>query len=263
MEAAREAAREAGREAGREAAREETRILERNRHVRGVTTEAEFVNDLREARRYLSSPVLLNFLESRQFMGCLTQQLPNFPAVGASETHRCQPFVTSQIELLDNNRLHLRHSGKTVEVYRETAIDAGFCHRVVDGHTRASFSSRRPDIVSYDRRASGPSFITMLGDVKGCESRDAEFPDAEVGHILGMATQLLEEHQMNRQKIYAFLTDGYRFQYFCCQRRIPSFTYEYSGVYQGMQGWHVSMDFELSLLDDRCFISDTLWFAPN
>jgi len=79
----------------------------------------------------------------------------------------------------------------------------------------------------------------MLGDVKGCGPRNnKDFPEAEVGHILDMGTDLMTKEQFTRTTLYCFLTDGFKFQFFRCSRNQQGhdISYEQSAVYGGEAG---------------------------
>jgi hypothetical protein len=116
----------------------------------------------------------------------------------------------------------------------------------------ASLVEASPDIVCYNGVQRGGCSITILGDVKGCAPRNKGFPEAEVGHILDMATDLMTKQQFTRAFLYCFLTDGYRFQHFRCsriQQQGDRVRYEQSAVYGGEHGWQVlSYDSKILLL---------------
>lgn len=105
---------------------------------------------------------------------------------------------------------------------------------------KRSFRRRMPGVVMYESVLRGPLGITVVGEVKG-RSGDSNFPDGEVGHILDICTDLMENVQLDRSFLYSFLTDCERFQFFKISRtRGSSLTYEYSDVYHQYHGWNVS-----------------------
>lgn len=111
---------------------------------------------------------------------------------------------------------------------------------------KQSFGRRKPDIVLYSSILGGPLDITFLGEVKG-RSGDLSFPDQEVGHIIDITRDLLENYQVHRSFCYAFLTDCQRFQFFKLTKSQSTLTYEYSRIFHGLEGWNVSLSY-LSVL---------------
>jgi hypothetical protein len=120
------------------------------------------------------------------------------------------------------------------------AVDVNVVSQVDNtAHTHRSFATRKPDVVAFNTTLRGSSNITLIGDVKGY-STNGDFPDDEVGHVLDMGTTLMELHR-TRARLYCFLTDGYRFQYFSIERDRNDYLYKISGIYVGYEGWQVSI----------------------
>lgn len=195
-----------------------------------------------------------SFLEGCAVNWWPTADVAAFPPVGASESTTCQPFVTARINEIVacagqvHRKKHFRIPGTSPYVQATEHVD--FRSILVDGHAVVSYSGRMPDIVCYNGVRRGGCSITLLGDVKGCGARNRDFPEAEVGHILDMATDLMTKEQFTRTVLFCFLTDGYRFQYFRCTRSQhgDEIRYEQSAVYGGELGWQVRCDFLFFLI---------------
>lgn len=185
------------------------------------------------------------FLEEHAVNWWPTADVAAFPPVGAMETATCQPYVTARINEIANcggqvhRKKHIRIPGTSAYVKDSVRVD--FRSIPVDGHAVISYSGRSPDIPCYNGVRRGGCSITMLGDVKGCGGRNKDFPEAEVGHILDMGTDLMTKEQFTRTTLYCFLTDGFRFQFFRCSRSQQGHgtSYEQSAVYGGEHGWQV------------------------
>jgi len=191
---------------------------------KGVTTEAEWIEELTEKKVLSDSPDLTATMESFQVEWWINNEKnPNFPKENDKEAATCQPFVTKII--------------KAVQKLKMLPYD------IVDCHDKVSFQNRRPDTVVYNENLRGASQIVAIGDVKGCSNCNTPFPRAEVGHILDMARVLMVKEQFTRQFLYCFLTDGFNFQFFKCFRNNSKsdeeLFYEESIPIVGMKGWQV------------------------
>lgn len=221
--------------------------------AKGVTTVAQFTEELRKKNELFPSPQLTADLEGLEIVARLAAEVPQFPSDGDGEKDTCQPFVTSQIELLQRGVLHHRH--KTQENSFNEAKAADFKQRIEDSHEIFSFSNRKPDIVCYPKGFDGAAAISMLGEVKGCGYLHNDFPDAAIGQILDFSKSLLENHQMHRGMLFSFLTDGNRFQFFRCTRVAGAYQFEMSSVLLGMRGWQVNVCFVLFYFIYFCLFS--------
>ena len=224
--------------------------LQISREHKGISTTAEWVTSLRAEGSLAANSVSLDtFLEECAVNWWPTAGVAAFPPIGAMETATCQPFVTARSHEIANcdgqvhRKKHFRVPG-TYTYLRQATKYVNFHSGPVDGHAVVSYSGRSPDIPCYYNgvRRGGCS-ITILGDVKGCGSRNKDFPEAEIGHILDMGTDLMTKEQFTRAVLFCFLTDGYRFQFFKCSRsqQGDGIRYEQSAVYSGEHGWQVSM----------------------
>ena len=174
-----------------------------------------------------------------------TASVVPFPSVDSTEATTSQHYVSARIS--DISRCQGRvHRKKTLRLpgtpkYVRSTTSVIFESQPADAHSVISFCGRRPDIVCYYGEGRGGSAITIVGDVKGCGRRNKDFSEEEVGHILGIGTDLLKKPQFTRTVLYRFLTDGFRFQYFRCNRNPHSndISYEQSSVYGGESGWQV------------------------
>ena len=202
----------------------------------GVSTKAEWARSLKQRGNLLFDQSFQFFLENTRYPYWPQNKLPVFPIQKSGETETCQPFVDNVINLIAKD-----------EGY-EIKVDGGFHanstalqskQRIESAYETVSFSRRKPDVVIYNGNLGGACAISILGDVKGRRSDTADFPDAEIGHILDMSKVLLDEHQFSRTLLYSFLTDGYRFQFFKCERGSNSFTFQSSSVFVGLDGWQV------------------------
>lgn len=220
--------------------------LEISKRPAGVTTEANWVKSLRENGAYTSPPSLEAFLEQYKVSWWLKATVDAFPAVGSMESTICQPFITDRINEILNckGKVHPKSNkqGAPSTSFVKTTVNVTFRSVPVDGHGHVSYSGRRPDIVCYHGNKRGACAITLLGDVKGCQNVDRYFPDDEIGHILDMATDLMEKEQFTRAFLYCFLTDGRKFQFFKCIRAgNHDYTFEQSPIYHGVDGWQASI----------------------
>jgi hypothetical protein len=207
-----------------------------------MSTAAQWVRNLRERGDLGNSQAFQRFLEERAVSWWPTANVRKFPAVSAMETVTCQPFVTARIAEL-NGRVHEKKIFRIpgTSTYKKNAFSVILHSQPVDSHETSSFSNRKPDIPCYNGDRRGGCAITILGDVKGCAARNKDFSEAEVGHILDMGSELLNKEQFSRSALICFLTDGYRFQFFKCERtRGSDLTYIQSVVYGGQRGWQVS-----------------------
>jgi hypothetical protein len=198
------------------------------------------------------------FLEEHAVSWWPTADVTAFPPVGAMETASCQPYVTARINEIANcgDQVHRKKQIRIpgTSAYVKDSVRVDFRSIPVDGHAVVSYSGRSPDIPCYNGVRRGGCSITMLGDVKGCGPRNKDFPEAEVGHILDMGTDLMTKEQFTRTTLYCFLTDGFRFQFFRCSRsqQGDGIRYEQSAVYGGEHGWQVLCNILVSA-DECCF----------
>ena len=209
----------------------------------GVSTEAEFVQDLRKN----STGAQLQLL-TMQMADFLFADPKNFtyPALGSGEEAVCQPFISTQLRAMLSRTKYVLASGvfKFIDRWKKCKDELIlYTTELVDAHSRSSFGSRKPDIAGFDGTLRGPQAITLFGDVKGCAAAsDSPFPDAQIGHVLDMGRVLLSQHQLWRTYIYVFLTDGVRFVFFKITRdsaALAAFRYDMSAVYIKERGWQV------------------------
>jgi len=205
---------------------------------------AEWVETLLASRSLKPNSIDLNvFLEERSVSWWPTAKVACFPALGTSESHICQPFVSARIDDLLNNGYTIceKNTFRLTSAYTKTDKKFVLCSEPVDSHAGVSFHNRKPDIPCYKVDSRGGCSITILGDVKGFSSKNKDFSNSEVGHILDMGKDLLTHEQFVRTLLYCFLTDGYRFQFFKCFRSHlgEDLNYEKSAVYCGERGWKV------------------------
>lgn len=232
--------------------------LQISRKPTGISTAAEWVSSLR-SEGVLSSrcQTLQLFLESRAVTWWIAARVAPFPSEGSTESLTCQPFVTAMIAAImecDGRVYRKKRLRFPVIAAYEKDSKKGvveFHSQATDGHTVVSFSGRKPDIPCYHGEKRGGCSITLLGDVKGCGSRSKDFPETEIGHILDMGNDLMTKEQFARETLYCFLTDGYRFQFFRCNRsqRGEEVKFEQSAVYGGERGWQVMCEIEAVQID--------------
>jgi hypothetical protein len=213
-----------------------------NRSHIGVSTEAEWVKDL-EDRRLLSHEQTFDNTLILLRQSWWPRSPRSFPLLHDPENDVCQPFFDQMFEDLRCHKMHRRlAAGGYSKNPAPKNQQPKFLNEFICSPNSPTFSLRKPDIVLYQPERRGPCSITAIGDVKGRTS-DGAFPNSEIGHVLDMATVLLREHQFLRVFIYCFLSDGYRFQFFKCQRQSGSvsepFKYVQSAIYIGEAGWQV------------------------
>jgi hypothetical protein len=209
------------------------------RGPRGISTAANWVSSIRDENLLIVDNKLNHFLENCAVEWWPTPKVMPFPNVGATESKTCQDFVNTIIKKIincDGNVYKIDDFGNAQSIVLQFPIHS----QPVDCHKVVSFSGRKPDICCYQGDRRGAYLITLVGDVKGCGARTADFPEAEIGHILDMTTDLLVKHQFTRLFIYCFLTDGCKFQFFKVRRCVGNvFRYEQSAVYCNEKGWQV------------------------
>jgi hypothetical protein len=237
----------------------------------GVSTEAEWTKGLRDQQKLKSDESFNQFLLTKQVDWWPHEGSITFPTINAGEAAVCQRFVDGIISALLRKKRHqkmmLRLGLGGYKQDSTTIPDTHIKNDITSSPNHVSYSTRKPDIVVYRANIRGACSITILGDVKGRTS-NTDFTNAEVGHILDMARVLLIEHQFTRLFLICFLTDGYRFQFFKCQKtRDETAGYEYlsSGVFSGVVGWQVFSDFFLFPYPHyrRSFSDFELWTRTN
>jgi hypothetical protein len=213
------------------------------RPYHGVSTEGEWAQDLKSQGRLRYSQSFQEDLEESKYSYWPTNHLPTFPPLKSSELDVCQPFVDEVINLITLDE------GYKIETDGQFDAQSSSLHSqqtITSAHDKVSYSKRKPDVVIYNGNLKGACAISIIGDVTGCCST-ADFPDAEVGHILDLSIVLLDEHQFSRTWLYSFLTDGFRFQFFCCSKVYDSFQFQSSSVFSGVDGWQVLLFVNLEL----------------
>jgi hypothetical protein len=213
--------------------------LKIGRPYHGVSTEAEWAQDLKNQGRLRYEQSFQAFLETSKYSYWPTNQLPKFPSLKSGESDVCQPFVDGIIDLIN---LDKGYKIKSDGHFYAKSSSLQSQQTITSAHDKVSYSTRRPDVVIYNGNLRGACAISIIGDVKGCRST-TDFPDAEVGHILDMSKVLFDEHQFSRTLLYSFLTDGFRFQFFRCSKVNDSFQFESSSVFIGAAGWQVLLLF--------------------
>lgn len=226
--------------------RQRLKALQISHKPAGISTAAEWVASLKEAGSlFAASQSFESFLIGGAVTWWPTPNVQPFPEVGSSETTTCQPFVTQRLKEVVSCEGNVHRKKVVRNLWCSPYVQE--THRVifesipVDGHSTISFATRRPDIVLYHGERRVGCAITAIGDVRGCGSRNRDFPAEEIGHVLDMSKDLMTKEQFTRAYVYCFLTDGYRFQFFKCTRvqRGENFMYEQSPVYGGERGWQV------------------------
>jgi hypothetical protein len=228
---------------------------------RGVTTEADWVNALKQQGLLVAGDAESPF--NKKLRSCAwdgwfrsLDALPAFPDLGTGEhppdkSPGTQDYVSN---ILSDFNATISHDQK-VKIHNWRAQRNGF----VQAHKRAaiyhnpdptafshrSYATRKPDVVCYVGNSRGSLGISIIGDVKG-RSGDGDFPDDAIGHVLDLAEDLMRVSQPARMILYFFLTDAYRFQFFSIFReRDGSFKYEQSVVSHGIIGWQVFIAFTM------------------
>lgn len=141
-----------------------------------VTTKAHFVEALIRDGRL--TPLDRDF-ESAFFAGAKKNiARVTFPLLGSDEKTVVQPFFDDLLERL--------------------------CHPNAcqyspfpNAHAVPTFGTRKPDAAFHLKGHSGSLALVVIGEHKGRLS-DGDFSNDEVGHILDMARDLMENHQVRR-----------------------------------------------------------------
>eukprot|EP01033_Poteriospumella_lacustris_P008212 gene8213-5916_t len=95
-----------------------------------------------------------------------------------------------------------------------------------------TFGTRTPDAAFHLNGRCGSLALVVIGEHKG-RSSDGDFSNDEVGYILDMSRDVLENHQVRRHLIYSYLSDGYRFQFFRTDRTENGFIFRKSSLFVG------------------------------
>lgn len=231
----------------------------------GVTTEAEFTDSLRKNGE-LKPPTDSSFNLFLQDDCCIDKWIAHgelnmdYPGITVGENDQkdengdvvsgTQSYVTGMLKKI-NESTHLyrervqkssgsddaRYFNKSASVKNDVKYDVD-----PDAHKRPSFGKRKPDIVGYASNTRGNQDIVFLGDVKGRGCGD--FSDAQIGNVLDFGTELMRGYQVGRRKLYVFLTDGYRFQFFSISRDENvegRWDILQSSVFVELSGWQVSL----------------------
>ena len=215
---------------------------------KGVTTSAGWVRDCRNCNVLRSCDpnfaALLTNVCCTGWVAAGNTNIFKFPDSKCLESGvgGTQEYVTAMFETFQNGKLSLHNPAKTEDCYlknEKTTLQFS-CYPDIGAHERPSFGTRKPDNVHRcGQNETGAHSIVMLGDNK--RRADGSFTDEEVGHVLDLGSQLLWDHQKRRRKLYCYLTDGYRFQFFQISRNTSSLVMEMmeSNVYTGVLGWQV------------------------
>ena len=231
----------------------------------GVTTEAEFTKNLRDngqLKHPTENNTLHDFLENCSIKTWIASGdlVMDYPEIGVGENDYknqdgdvvpgTQSYVTGMLNKIKESthfytqRVQKKKKGNVqhFNTSKPTAQKVVECYVDPDAHKRPSFGTRKPDVVVYAGSTRGSQDIVLLGDVKGRGFGD--FSDAQIGHVLDFGTELMKDYQVGRRKLYVFLTDGYRFQFFSISRDENvegRWDILQSSVYVELLGWQVSL----------------------
>lgn len=204
-----------------------------------VTTKAHFVEALVSNGRL--TPLDQDF-ESAFFEGAKkTLQRVKFPPLGSERKTVVQPFFD---ELLP--RLCSRQYSP-----------------FPNAHAVPTFGTRKPDAAFHLNGRCDSLALVLIGEHKG-RSSDGDFSNDEVGHILDMSRDLLENHQVRRHLLYSYLSDGYRFQFFRTDRTENGFVFRKSSLFVGQAGVTVRLAPCIVFERTWCPVSHvTVWVMHN
>ena len=227
----------------------------------GVTTEAEFVKCLRQnGELQPETELFCEVVRESSFHRWIAPGplVMHYPDVGVGENDKkgldgvdiipgTQSYVSQMLDEIKASTFLYperaptrvcrdnRHFNKSSPVKMDLK-----CHVDSTAYRRPSFGNRKPDVVCFaSKETRGSQDIVLLGDVKG--RAVGNFTDAEIGHVLDFGTDLMANHQVARRKLYVFLTDGYRFQFFSISPGSEEGRWSifYSSVYVELAGWQV------------------------
>ena len=111
-----------------------------------------------------------------------------------------------------------------------------------DGRNRTSIGTHKPNYLERAEDFAGEQGIVCVGEIKGIQVANQEFPDEDVGQILDFIQELLQ-HQGWRKWAFGFLTDGIRFEFFRGMRRGDvaggdgTISFTKSGLRSKGEGW--------------------------
>jgi hypothetical protein len=161
----------------------------------------------------------------------------------ASEVGTQEIFTNTMMTIFSNDtkiRFYDDH-GKVITA-REPQLLCLLTAKPEDSHKNVPFGMRKPDIVSYPICRTGVNAIVMIGDMKRSEKTDnRDFTDAEVGHVLDMSIELLDDHQPWRSEFICFLSDSRRFQFFRLVKVNSEVIVESSSVFNSLDGWRIML----------------------
>lgn len=119
---------------------------------------------------------------------------------------------------------------------------------MLDCHDRVTYRNRKPDIVAYVKPLSGSLAIYMIGDLKPSEDTDDyDFNEAQIGHVLDMVKELLQNVQPWRLSFISFLTDTRRFQFFrTFKTSSNSYSHHQSSIFKKLDGFRLLLSLILA-----------------
>jgi hypothetical protein len=122
-------------------------------------------------------------------------------------------------------------------VQKVVKLPEGFQRRHdCESQNTPSLGSHKPDYLLRSAESSGEQSVIVVGEIKGINDADREFPDEDVGQILDFIQEVLIR-QGWRTFAYGFLTDGIRFEFFRGERKLDRFDFKRSGLFSKNGGW--------------------------
>ena len=191
---------------------------------KGVTTQAQFYQQLSENRTLIRGSKVWNRREAWPLSEEATKTLiPENECNEADSKGRegVQTLVTKLLQKLASN-----------EPTREAATS------LPDplAFQKVSFGTRKPDMVNYAKGKTGSLGITSFGDLKG--RGEGDFSDEQKGHVLDMAYSYMTKVGLNRPFVIVFLSDGVRWQFFRVARDESGIKFFEGRVYADYkEGW--------------------------
>jgi hypothetical protein len=222
-----------------------------------VTTEAEWISDLRNNNNLSPSNSLDRDLCELKIQGWIANGLFTIPVkIGDDEKTVVQPYFSSFIAKFLNQEQVLVHEKSKISASINTtrATTLKLISQPDDAHSKVSFEGRKPDMIANPFGKCGSLTITMVGDWKGRYS-DGDFVDQDIGQILDFLRVLMTYVQPFRLYVYGILSDGFRFQFFKCQRAgNGKLKYEQSLIYTGLEGYQIFIGLLCAPLEDIGFM---------
>jgi hypothetical protein len=230
-----------------------------NKVKKGTTTAADMAKNYKDNDLLKDSPMFTKFLETHRLFGWIDADPitdDSFPPLHSAENPGKSDgseddqklWKTGTQYFVDNMmaRAVKDHNLKEYEIStRSTAVRKRGCSshllqmKYASTYKKVSYANRKPDGIVTHRDRDGQFDVAMIVEIKGRYS-NGDFVDADVGQVMDMQMDLMNQVQRHRPSSISILTDGFRFKFFKCSRHMDELVFEMSSLFSGLNGWQVS-----------------------